>query len=434
MIIKVQPRQSAEDFERLFFYVVQPMKARHVFSNGVASTRTAGIEMTAVARRAPKTKKPVYHFQISFEPSESPEPDEVQHVVSRVLAELGVTDQQWVAAVHYDTDHIHVHVVLNRVSPSTLTALSIRYDWGLLNGLAAQLEDEEGWQSTTHHTDQWRGRGRVPSFVERPSLIEWLGYRLRTQVREHLESPDSTLDGLHHVFARAGVIYEEGARGGILRDAANPDLVVGASAFMRAVSLPQLRKRYGTFEPSRYRPVVSNAYSRQRFDDVEHPEGLYDEFLAARDRERDLIRSGVARRLADVTVTEMRRINNARDKARRLLATASVLPSTRMRAAFRVQVRAERDQTIAAVRDEARRQRRRYRLAPKALTFRQWLYQQANIGDERAIMYLTKIRLYRMQSRLGLEIQPMEIPRHTIDAPTPTERDAYLRTFFEMPA
>jgi hypothetical protein len=434
MIIKVMPRQRATEIDRLIFYVVQPMKAAHVFKSGIAFTETAGSELTALARLNPKCEKPLYHFMVSFTPTEQPENDEIERIVKRVLDELGVTDQMWLAAVHRDTDHLHVHVVMNRISPLTLTALSIRYEEPRLNELARELELEEGWTPTNHRGGSlYAARGSAPRFVERPAFSEWLGYRLRPRMKERLLNPNSTLDDVHALLAQVGAVLEKGARGAIIRDASRPDLVIGASRFMRALSLPNLEQRFGEFHPSKVKPMRFNAYSRQSFTEFERPESLWDAFVEARDAERTLIRNGVGRRISAIVVTRDRRIANERHKATEMLAVAKAIPQKTVRDQYRKRVRTQRDATIAAIRDEARRARRRYSLAPKEITFRQWLYQEASQGNELAIQHLTKIRLFHAQARLDIDVVPPQLQHPTFSAPTRQERAAFLESFFEEP-
>ena len=64
-----------------------------------------------------KLTKPLTHYTLSWAEDEDPSREEMRRAVDESMAVLGLEDRQAVVAAHGDTDHPHVHVIVNRVSP-----------------------------------------------------------------------------------------------------------------------------------------------------------------------------------------------------------------------------------------------------------------------------------------------------------------------------
>ncbi len=71
--------------------------------------------MRAHASEHPRVEKPVYHFGLSLHPDEHLSPEQWDQAVDRLLQQLGLGRHQALVVAHRDTDHEHVHVVVNRV-------------------------------------------------------------------------------------------------------------------------------------------------------------------------------------------------------------------------------------------------------------------------------------------------------------------------------
>ncbi|EAS0524767.1 relaxase NikB [Salmonella enterica] len=112
------------------------------------SLETAAEEMEYTARQARYAKDgtdPVFHYILSWQAHESPRPEQIYDSVRHTLQALGLSEHQYVSAVHTDTDNLHVHVAVNRVHPDTgyLNCLS----WGQekLSRACRELELKHGF-------------------------------------------------------------------------------------------------------------------------------------------------------------------------------------------------------------------------------------------------------------------------------------------------
>ncbi|EPF6526302.1 relaxase/mobilization nuclease domain-containing protein, partial [Proteus mirabilis] len=104
---------------------------------------------TQGANTRSKTEK-TYHLVYSFPPGERPD-IEVLHAIEDELCEaIGFGDHQRVSAVHIDTDHLHVHVAINKVHPTGLQNIEPYYDKRRLMEACERLELKYDLQRTNH--------------------------------------------------------------------------------------------------------------------------------------------------------------------------------------------------------------------------------------------------------------------------------------------
>jgi len=85
--------------------------------------------MRATAMKSKRVKSPVYHYVISWHPDEAPSDDFMKQVADVTCGDLGLSEHQMIYVAHRDTDHHHVHIVVNRVHPETGVAWNRRQDW-----------------------------------------------------------------------------------------------------------------------------------------------------------------------------------------------------------------------------------------------------------------------------------------------------------------
>lgn len=144
--------------------------------DGVAAPAPAARLMRACAGRRPRVAKPVYHFGLSLPASDHLDPEQWNQAVDRVLVRLGLGDHQALVVAHGDTDHEHVHVVVNRVAedgpswgsyldnPKVLAAIrDIEIDFGLTRDVA-----RKGGDDVFDAAQLWRRQAAVGEVGESP--------------------------------------------------------------------------------------------------------------------------------------------------------------------------------------------------------------------------------------------------------------------------
>ena len=104
-------------------------------------------EMISLAERSKKSRMPVSHWIFSWREGEQPTPQQVDRLVDIFLREMGLEGHQCIYALHHNTDNFHVHIAVNRMSPTLLKVLQPNkgFDREVGHKIVALVEHEQGW-------------------------------------------------------------------------------------------------------------------------------------------------------------------------------------------------------------------------------------------------------------------------------------------------
>ena len=102
--------------------------------------------MAATSRASSRCKKPVYHLIVSWHKDDVPRLNRhlIRQHIKELLQAVDMAGHQAVMAFHSDTEHPHVHVVVNRIHPETRKAASLSFDRVRRAKVCRQLELEYG--------------------------------------------------------------------------------------------------------------------------------------------------------------------------------------------------------------------------------------------------------------------------------------------------
>ncbi|WP_200374870.1 TraI/MobA(P) family conjugative relaxase [Thiocystis violacea] len=216
-------------------------------TNCVATTVT-GVVKEMIATQAENTRAKsdkTYHLVISFPPGERPTPDVVRQIEQRLCVALGYGEHQRISVVHGDTDHLHVHVAINKIHPHRRTIHQPRRDYRTLGLVCSQLEREYGLQVTNHQAQRSVSSARVAD-IDRHSGLESLATWVRDVCLSDLRAASSweqfrdvlLAHGVRPCLRGSGLVFEvdEGPR-------------VKASTVARDLSKPALEGRLGVLDP-----------------------------------------------------------------------------------------------------------------------------------------------------------------------------------------
>jgi len=117
--------------------------------------RQAGMKATGR-----KLEKPVYAYSLSWDPDERPTHAEMGRAARETLQVLGMGEHQAVLAVHTDTPHPHIHVIVNRVHPETGRVASTGKDRLKLSKWAEGYELAQGLIRTQGRVEHNARRAR----------------------------------------------------------------------------------------------------------------------------------------------------------------------------------------------------------------------------------------------------------------------------------
>lgn len=118
-----------------------------------ASTpKEAGPEMALAASMSRRTKKPVLHLSVSYDPADAePSDDEMRADAAEILSGLGLADNQSVIVRHRDAEHHHMHIMVNRVGQDG-KAVSDSKSYAKTEASLRRIEARRGlWQTHGRH-------------------------------------------------------------------------------------------------------------------------------------------------------------------------------------------------------------------------------------------------------------------------------------------
>ena len=138
-----------------------------------ADPRQAARVMAATASRSEELKelagvkaggraleKPVCHYSLSWGKDEKPNLQAMGRAVTESLEKMGLADRQAVMIAHRDTEHPHVHVVVNRVSVEDGRAAKLGNSYLKLSRWAEGYEREQGRIRCPQRVENNAGRDR----------------------------------------------------------------------------------------------------------------------------------------------------------------------------------------------------------------------------------------------------------------------------------
>jgi len=216
---------------------------------GEPADAIAEIQATQAMNRRAKGDK-TYHLVVSFPAGERPTEAQLAQIEATLCASIGLGDHQRISAVHKDTDHLHIHVAINKVHPTTGRYVEPYYDHPKLMAACERLEIQHGLQRTNHgqHEGQdMRGRGSdMEAHAGQEALTSWVKANALADIQSCLRTGQSWQD-LHNVLAAYDLeIRPRGA--GLVIATADGKVMARASRFSKALSMGSLAKRWGRYQ------------------------------------------------------------------------------------------------------------------------------------------------------------------------------------------
>lgn len=206
--------------------------------------------MHATADQNPRgVEKPVWHLSLSWDPGDEPSRAQMEDAAHRVLHQLGLSEHQALVVAHRDTDHPHVHIVVNRVHPENLRVWKGWQDMVRVERALRYLELENGYRATPgnlarlpgqERPDPSRGLSRGEVQESRREGQEAWTSRMRETLRPHFREAESWGD-LEARLGEYGVRLQKKGRGLVVTDGTRQ---VKASRIDRKGSIHKLEARF----------------------------------------------------------------------------------------------------------------------------------------------------------------------------------------------
>ena len=286
MIAKIPPRRrdGKSSFKNLMNYCLgltghSKGAVLHIGMKNLNSPpEKAYLEMEGLSYENARCKNPAFHFILSWRAEESPTNEHVDEAVNIALRELDLQDCQALWALQSDTDNLHVHVAVNRISPESFRAIKPAGGWTkkALERAARKIEITQGWeveQSGRYSVNAYgqilerkesdRPKGEISQTArdtEAHTRTESLERQAKREVSKIFETAGSWLE-VHEQLGAKGYSLERRGNGAVLKCG---DRSVKLSHVSRSSSLTKLEQRLGEY---RDRPSDVQVQAPQRVTD-----------------------------------------------------------------------------------------------------------------------------------------------------------------------
>ncbi|MBR0232746.1 MAG: relaxase/mobilization nuclease domain-containing protein [Synergistaceae bacterium] len=234
----------------------------YIGKQNINDTQTAAVEMESLAMENVRCKSPAFHFILSWRSDETPTNGQVDEAVSIALKELDLSECQAVWGLQSDTDNLHVHVAVNRISPKTFKAIKPARGWTkkALERAARKIEISQGWD--VEHTGRYLvdAMGNIyeknSSEIIQPDVSQ-VARDIETHTGEEsfersakreiapILSRVFSWDELHRELAKRGYILERRGNGAVI---SSGEKFIKLSKISRESSLSKLEKRLGKYQ------------------------------------------------------------------------------------------------------------------------------------------------------------------------------------------
>ena len=280
MITKIPPRRrdGKSSFKDLINYCLGVAghakdSVLHVGTKNLNSPpEKAYLEMEGLSYENVRCKNPVLHFILSWRSYESPTNEQVDEAVSIALQELDLQNCQALWALQSDTDNLHVHVAVNRISPDTFRAVRAAGGWTkkALERAARKIEISQGWEiersgryevdSSGQIFEKTESTRKSPEIsqkardIEAHTGAESLERRAKRELATILETATSW-EELHEKLASKGFAFERKGNGAVLKQG---DKAVKLSNVSRNSSFSKLERRLGKYYERKSDVIIQN--------------------------------------------------------------------------------------------------------------------------------------------------------------------------------
>jgi len=336
-----------------------------------------------------------YHLVFSFAPGETPPLDTLHAIEDALCESIGFADHQRMSAVHVDTDHLHVHVAINKVHPTGYQNIEPFYDKQKLMTACEALEVKFGLQRTSHGVtnddaaqDTTTKRSKTPSSKASDMMthagISSLEQYVRQKVGDQLRAATSWND-IHATLGQHGLTIKPRGAGLVIGDALQ-GVWCKASTCGSGLSFKSLTGRLGAFyehsnstalpENARYtpRPIKNHPASSNLFAEYQRQQRI-----ARETRSKGLVAIQQKQKHAAQHITHHASIQRALIKATPYGAGKKALYAT-----LSMQVLAQRQATKL----QLARERQALIQQTTLPTWQAWLMQRAEDGDTYALAVL----------------------------------------------
>ena len=282
-------------FARLAVYITREFgkadKGNEILFQKVTNCQTdnpqdALKEIEAVqAKNTRTTQDRTYHFIVSFPREEKPTAEQLEDIEQQLCESIGYGKHQRISALHNDTDHLHLHVAVNKIDPETFNIIQYRRDFNRLNEKAGELEVKYnlkrvcGLDKPSPDIKLSEPAKTLESQTATQSFQSWVATH-KPAIMEALKAA-TDWQALHKALAHYDLTIRKNANG-LSISSRTQKAYMKASDFDRSTTIKKLEDRYGAYqEPDQAIKALPPALQYKPLPKQPPQGGLWETFQAA---------------------------------------------------------------------------------------------------------------------------------------------------------
>ena len=209
------------------------------------------LQITQNKNARSKTYK-TYHYIVSFRDGEKPSDEVLKSIEQKISDKLGFVEHQRILAVHDDTAHYHMHVVINKIHPHTYNNLTPYNDFFIMDKMAQELEIKFNLQKDNRiDLSKDKKNNKALDFEAHTglqSLETFIKQNIKDKIQNLLINKDikTNWQDIHNLLEKYNIEIKEKTNGLIFKDI-KTNIQVKASSIDRKFSKGNLEKILGQF-------------------------------------------------------------------------------------------------------------------------------------------------------------------------------------------
>ena len=336
-----------------------------------------------------------YHLIASFHEGERPSREALDDIEQQLCEAIKLGDHQRVSAVHDNTDHLHIHIAINKVHPETLRTVTPFNDFHELqkacrllearHGLVVDAGEEKGKLLTAPVQDLEAHQG-IESFQR------WAQGEPQARLSALLDRPGPTWADVHQALNEYGLMIAPRGNGFVVRDQGNAEFSIKASQLGRRFSKGGLERQLGDYTPAgaslpdpsqQYEPAPQTIQNQARAELWNQYKATSERQLSEKTRALQTIKAEASKAYRELTATF---------RARRQVIYARKDVSGRKKRAANSLLRMERVQAQQALKRHYNGLRQTAVQGHRKETWIQFLQREANTGNTVAVDALRRAK------------------------------------------
>lgn len=201
--------------------------------------QTCATDMLQVMNKNERVKSAKYaHYVLSLEEDQTLSHDEWKEYLSKTLKSLGLEEHQAYAVMHCDTDNQHVHLVVNKINPTTLNVAQLAYEKLNLKKLRTEINEELDLKFTQ---SQSKELSKTKTFNSNQSFTSYV-----SQLKDKLFKAQNWKE-FFNVLNENGIRYKKHGNGYVFQSL-DEQFATKASNINRNFSIKKLEQKFGKLE------------------------------------------------------------------------------------------------------------------------------------------------------------------------------------------